>query len=1323
MRCLLCLAALSLGATSTLFAQTAARSAVPATRLAPSRPAVTSAIEDFPSLSEVPAQESPAAAQPAGDKPAPAAAKPVDPADAKAKAERTKKLKALKFDRRPSAILKAWATPPEAPKPEGDAGKDASEAGGKEKAPNDDKTKPDEKPPGDQAAQDQAAKPTDSTQQPAAEQTPEEIAAAKAAAEAKAKAEAAAKAKAEADKQRAAAMKKFDEDLKSFQRNVTLGLWEDVEAFFQSLEDDEAKLAYQTMMASLVKGPGNRNARMAAYAESNIFSTDDVIALADICPYKIEKGEEQQLAMIVRQSLKTGNVIESLMTALKAQRDDQEAAALKTRQIARVLMTAGHPIEAGEFLPEVDQATSDNDREALNLLSRHYLALYAKEKDKAQLEKAWTVTQSALAAGEIEEAQKLEALSRAVELAPKISEQLGQAWLDESFTKRPDRGMEILASVGEAVAAGMEVRSTDTDFRLRSLKLQDTAVKALLAAAPDRAEEWEETLQLLATNWLREAELSQRFDQSTSRGPRMERDMYGNYFWNNSARRVNTASSRRPTPLNTGDLLDIIPQDNWLEMLPEEYKPRFAMVIPQLLLKVQEEEKAFPHIEQLAETHPEIAKQLVEEFLRVWISNHDPNASRNRTNYYMFSYGFNQRANGIPLTRSKQDRNLEELSGWLTRIKKLPIEELDEQLLTQAFRAVHSQAEVYRLDAMEKVFGGVETLKPKTLAELIQNMRGNLLSVWRAPAVQKQAGTNRRKKDIEAEVQRGYAVARTVLEEGLQKYPDHWAMLLAKAAIEHDENAYNNELSRSSDFSANREQAFAAFAAAANAYAVEVGTIKEEEESTKVYETWFYASLGACDLNQIDAEKQADFKQHPAIRDAILALPGEAADRHMAMFSNTLFTRLSSLNPAVKFRYLKAGLAIVGDHKQAEEAQKVFDYYKDLITEIRLEATIDGSDAVGHTEPFGVFVNLKHTRQIEREAGGFAKYLQNQNNMMYAYNYGRPTENYRDKFQETVEQSLSEHFEVLSVTFQQDSVTSRATAEPGWRVTPYAYLLVKARGPEVDKLPSVRLDLDFLDTSGYAVIPVETPVLPLDASAAAEARPVRDVRITQTLDERQAGEGKLVLEVKATGQGLIPPLDDLLEVRPEGFDVVESEDQGVSVARFDPDSEDNVIQSERTWLLTMQTKPELKSQPTEFQFASTKLPEAEMIYQRYVDADLASVEPTIDLEEQYEVQGNNLMVLGFVGIPIFVALLGVIWYLRRPKEEVVRTGYRVPEQVTPFTVIGLLRDIQANNGLSPSGKEELAASIHRIEGHFFSRDAKEEPDLEEIARTWVSRAR
>ncbi len=591
------------------------------------------------------------------------------------------------------------------------------------------------------------------------------------------------------------------------------------------------------------------------------------------------------------------------------------------------------------------------------------------------------------------------------------------------------------------------------------------------------------------------------------------------------------------------------------------------------------------------------------------------------------------------------------------------------------------------------------------------------------PATQKQAKTNRKQKDIEAEVRRGYEVARNVLDKALQVQPDHWALHLAKASIAHDENEYYNDLEQSSQYTERRDAAMRSFRAAAAKYAAAVPELDEEDESTKVYETWFYASLGAVDINKIDETKQANLKEPPLIREAILSLPGEAAERHMAMFANSLFTRLSAVNAAVKFRFLKAGFEIVQDHERAQEARKVMDYYRDLVTEIKLETVIDGSDIVGHSEPFGVFVNLRHTKEIERESGGFSRYLQNQNNMYYSYNYGRPTENYRDKFEEMCVEALSEQFEVLSVTFQREDVNSKATEEYGWRVTPYAYVLLKPRGAEVDRLPPLQLDLDFLDTSGYAVIPVESAALPLDCRPeAGEPRPIENLQITQTLDERQADEGRLIVEVKASGLGLVPPLKELVKADFPDFDVKEVADEGVSVSQFDKESEETAVVSERNILVTLEAKEDVKEKPTEFAFAEPLIEDATIEYQRYVDADLASVEPVVSLEQEYgePQQTWHWWLLG--GVLLAAAGVVAFLFLRNPADVAVARRFELPDQLTPFTVLGLLKDIESNNGLSKDRQTQLAGAINRLEEYYFYDRQGEEPDLKGIARDWVRQA-
>ena len=179
----------------------------------------------------------------------------------------------------------------------------------------------------------------------------------------------------------------------------------------------------------------------------------------------------------------------------------------------------------------------------------------------------------------------------------------------------------------------------------------------------------------------------------------------------------------------------------------------------------------------------------------------------------MYYWGYEQRADRIPLTRSKQERNLEELGGWVRRLRALPIDELDEQLLAKAFTTSHSKAEIYRLEAIEEVFGSLDNLEPRTIAELIQQMRGNLAGVWRLPDVQKKNNTNRKQRDIQAEVRRGYELSLTVVRQALEKHPDHWALVMAEAAVLHDQNDFRQEIEKFSKFSERRQGRWPATAA------------------------------------------------------------------------------------------------------------------------------------------------------------------------------------------------------------------------------------------------------------------------------------------------------------------------------------------------------------------------------------------------------------------------------------------------------------------------------------------------------------------------------
>ncbi len=1201
-------------------------------------------------------------------------------------AQRLARIRKTIIDRRPSAVLSAWSTSPQIASDEAAAG----------------------------AAEEKADPQGSNVKDP----TPEQI-----------------------------ALDELNAKLEGFSRAVTLGDWEFVKQFLSAeLSDEEAETLYLHLVRSLARTPDSvpgdlppevqqqlrqfksmQAQQRRGQPEVNQISWDDILALVELAPEAMETSYLAQLGQLCRLASQQGHAIKDWVERLgKVTQEVESIEPLLTRREAAVLLTtSGQAIEAGPFLPTVAELEEAGDLEGLNLLTQHFLARYAKQRDRDLLKQAWLTTQAVLAtqSGEAALDEKEKALKQAVDLAPQIEEQLGQAWLDDSFRGEAQRGKEILASIGGGASKGLETQAANASARLKLLELQQTAVNALLLAAPETAQKWRDVLSLLATHWLREADIAYRYDTSTSAGPVMQRDTYGNIYYANKGRMVAGSSSRgKISSIATGDLLELKPAEAWMNLVDESLKPEFQQAAAKLYLKVKQEGDALPFIEQLATTYPSVAQELVDEFLTVWTQNHDPNSARNRTSSFLYVYGFQQRAQSIPLTRSKQQRNLEELADLLKRLRVLPVE-LDEDLMQRAFTTCHSQAEVYRLDAIEKVFGDLETVKPQTLAALTQGMRTNLGGLWRAPATQKTAQTQRKKKDIQAEVQRGYEVAREVVREAMTRYPSEWTLYLAEASLAHDENNYQREISPTSEFVDRQQQAFKQFQTAAQMYVDRVSDLTEDDYSVEPFQLWFYASLGACDLRQIDTDKRPDNRQPGLIREMMAKLPKVIEEKHLAMFANDLFTRMSAVSPGVKFSYLENGFEIVGDHPQAREAKQVYDYYSDLVTELRLETLIDGSDVVGSETPFGVFVNLRHTVEIERESGGFSRYLQNQNTgTTFYYNYGRPLENYRDKFEEFVRAALEEHFEVLSVTFQAEDVNSRATPSDGWRYTPYAYLLLRARGPEVDKLPSIRMDLDFMDTSGYVVLPIESPILPLVSSdEGGVLRPFRHLNLTQTLDERQADEGKLILEVQATANGLVPDLDDLLDTNFNGFRVEGIDDQGVSVSRFDPESDENQIVSDRSWLVTLEAARTSGEMPKEVSFASPKIEVDEVTYQRYEDADLIEVPQTVNLEQTY---GERSYASTLIGIAVvMVGMIGLVVFVKwksaaTPAERLQQ--FEVPNQITPFSVLNLLEEISRSSGLQPEVREELGSEMQRIKQAFFSdNDGSETPDLSGIANRWV----
>jgi len=172
------------------------------------------------------------------------------------------------------------------------------------------------------------------------------------------------------------------------------------------------------------------------------------------------------------------------------------------------------------------------------------------------------------------------------------------------------------------------------------------------------------------------------------------------------------------------------------------------------------------------------------------------------------------------------------------------------------------------------------------------------------------------------------------------------------------------------------------------------------------------------------------------------------------------------------------------------------------------------------------------------------------------------------------------------------------------------------------------------------------------------------------------------------------------------------------VAKFDADSDQTAVVSERLWHVTLAARE--GPAPKRFLFGTAKVDGAEMTYQRYHDADLVAVSQEVDLEQGYGQAGLMWLWLIAGGLVLFslLAVGAVFLLLRKPK---FRQGpaLELPGRLTPFTVLGLLQRVQQQYRLSEAQRAELAQALTALERHYFAGESQGENNLRALAEHWV----
>ena len=933
-------------------------------------------------------------------------------------------------------------------------------------------------------------------------------------------------------------------EVEQFKQCVVRGDWKAVGDYLSKLPKDHGQKVYRYVIKQLPNSgratgqPGQQpegmpegmmfvdgqpvpNPNQRGPASSSVtLVLDDVLALAEISPQEFTDEDAKALGQLLNRLLARGDALEPLLPKLETGVKNLGGSKPEDRRrAAELLMTANRLAEAAAFLPPLETAREKLDWPALDQHARELATRGTRDKDRKLLMTAWDVNQFIIGSTNVASTNRDAALKRCMDLLPQLSGDTGTNWLREQFRAEPARGLAVFAVANQLVQQGLTGRNMDS--RRKNLELQKTLVDLFLEVrAPDNST-WRTALNLLAQGWMQEATWSkQRYRPPRNYGAQY--DQFGNMIGYESYPPDYYDGNQNPyVPID--QIIAAAPDDDWLKNVDSGLRFGVLALIADLHLKTDSPAKALPLIEVLAVVQPEASANLANAFLRAWGAARQP--GRNQQNMssrymsggvvYYTSSPYGMQGQGIPLTRAMQVRNIQELSGIVRQLQALKMRGLDDSALVSAFSAAHSPAEVFRVADIEAVFGTRSQIKPELLAGLAQTMRERLAQQWRQPRIQQEAKTQRNDKQIEAEVLRGYELVLDLIDDTLLRSPMNWRLKLAQAATYFDlaEFQYGKKVDLAI-YVEKREEAFKGFARAAELYAAALPQMEEKAETPLVYQQLFNANLGASDLAYVTRQQEPETNQLQLVKTAMTSLPEGAGERHLTAFAKQLGQNANTLRPELKPRYLRAGLSIVGNHPDAAEARKLVAYYDDLLQELEFIVRLDGDATVGHSQPFGVFVSLRHTADIERESGGFGRYLRNNKsaNPYYAMQGGPQQRNFTEDFEKQVREKLADHFEVKTVTFLDEKVKARGYGRTGWRETPLAYLLLQAKDGSVDQMPAFHMDLDFMDSRGQVVLPVQSQVTLLDARPDRVAvRPADKLEVTQILDYRDLVQGMVAL--------------------------------------------------------------------------------------------------------------------------------------------------------------------------------------------------------------------
>lgn len=876
--------------------------------------------------------------------------------------------------------------------------------------------------------------------------------------------------------------------------NVMAGEWEELQWFLHERAGAEAPAMYSHVLQSTNQG-------------DPMLLPEEVLQLANAAPPSADEDAPSPtdwqidiLGAMLKQSARrasAGPMLEQLHAGTRLFGGDAPENQART---AAMLTRAGLPEQAHRYLPDLEIARANADARVMLIHG-----LYHANLDETLT--AWTLFGDVALLEDADFKLRQEALREAVKRLPKVPETQATQWLTRVF--EDDRLAPAALEIIALDAMNLSKRGLSVTARARTILVMKAAVESLLASGQVNSDAIRVPLRMLTTGLIMEAEKIAGASGSPGRVPR-----------------------------EVTLMMRALPDESWLGSIEASLASRAYRAFVMVALRADETDIALDILERGVDRHGADAQIMGKEFLDGWIRRLRPDGRSNRdaaAQAMFMLYGGDMSITAAPLTRGRQARNIARLVHVLDLLKDHGVPPHEIPNLVQAFRSCHSQSEAYTATSIERVFGPIDELPASIAAQLAAAMQSGLSGDWRSREVQQRFGMRRNAVEIAAVVEEGYALAARLIERARSQEPDTWRYAMARAALayerlEHRRAQAGEELA---DYEQLRELSFAAFRDAAVAYAASAAR-GEVDASANVFAVWFNAAVGATDLATVTRdnvlyEGSERDTQITTIRETISQMPAAVAEEHMSLLAETLTGSINRLSPEVKPRVVGHALRIIGDHPAGATLRRIQSLYDDLLkNEIHLRLIVDGADRIGSDEPFAAVLALRYTNAVDRETDGFGKYLRNG---VYISMAGRGTSmNYRDRLDRAIRTALAEGFEVEGIGYFDPMHPSREVmegGETGWQEKPLAYIILSATDPSIERLPAVTMDIDFMDQTGPVILPIESNAPLVDAAMASNARPVTDLTIEQVVDVRSADKAVL-LEITATGRGMVPQLDDLL---------------------------------------------------------------------------------------------------------------------------------------------------------------------------------------------------